>query len=138
MYTRVVWPLLIRGARAVFISMQFGFKVRRQVIRALVVWFLIGFQAEIAWVGEFHRHGEEVVSLGGAAHVERAVTQPTDAHQSPRCIACQIKLERSAAPVVGQVPAAPAVVRTLVPIRHSPVFCFHRFATDSPRAPPAI
>jgi hypothetical protein len=111
---------------------------RRQAIRALVVWFLIGFQAEIAWVGEFHRHSEEIVGMGGATRLERATGQPTDAHQSPRCVACQIKLERAAAPVIGQVPSAPAVVRTLVPVSNSLLFSLHHFAIESPRAPPAI
>ncbi|MBI4166493.1 MAG: hypothetical protein HY508_12240 [Acidobacteria bacterium] len=113
-----------------------GSRVRRKAIRVLAVWFIIGLQAEMVWLGEFHRHAEEQSGIGGATFVERAAGQSTDAHHSPRCVACQIRLERAANLATANVPAAPASVRTLVPLIPSAFFSPLHFAAESPRAPP--
>lgn len=101
-----------------------------------MVWFLVGLQAEMVWLGEFHRHGEEQVGVGGAPSLEGAADRSHDAHQSPRCVACQIRLERAANLATANVPAAPASVRTLVPLIPSAYFSPLHFAAESPRAPP--
>jgi hypothetical protein len=111
-------------------------RFRRQAIHALAVWFLIGLQAEMAWLGEFHRHEAEQSGIGSATIVERASGQPTDAYQSPRCVACQIRLERAANPTIGHAPAAPASVKTLVLFIPSPFAPPLLIASESPRAPP--
>jgi hypothetical protein len=111
-------------------------RVRRQAIRVLAVWFLIGLQAEMVWLGEFHRHEAEQSGIGGATFVERAAGQPTDAHHSPLCVACQIKLERAANLAIAPIPAAAASVGTLVFFISPPFLSPLHFAAESPRAPP--
>ena len=101
-----------------------------------MVWFLIGLQADMVWLGEYHRHEEEQAGIGGAASVERAASRPTDAHQSPRCVACQIRLERAANPTIGHAPAALAFVRSLVLFIRSSFLPPLHLANESPRAPP--
>ena len=111
-------------------------RVRRQAIRILAVWFLIGLQAEMVWLGEFHRHAEEQAGMGRPTTVNRAAGQPTDAHHSPRCVACQVRLERAAALAIAPIPAAPASVRALVIFIRPAFLSPFDFATEAPRAPP--
>ena len=90
----------------------------------------------MVWLGEFHRHAEEQTGIGGATSVERAAGQPTDAQHAPRCVACQIRLERPANLAIGPIPDAPASVRALVFFIRPPFLSPRNFATESPRAPP--
>src|SRR5262245_38968136 len=111
-------------------------RFRRQATRILTVWFLVGLQAGMVWLGEFHRHGEELVGMGGATSVAADAGQPANAHLSPRCIACQVRQERAASLDIVHVTAPVTSVRGLITFLRLHFVAELPLTADSPRAPP--
>jgi hypothetical protein len=78
--------------------------------RVLAIWALVLVQAQLLWVAELHRHGEDALCRISTVLAREEQDPGAGAAQPPFCIACRIAQESAAHPAAGFLETAPGAV----------------------------